>query len=54
MRPRALTGQRTGSELAEWLMRSPRTAFFWSAKVRWAWVTRRTVFASFKGASGPW
>ena len=49
MRPRALAGQMRGSELAPWPMRSPLTAFFWSANSKAAWEMR-WMEASFKGA----
>ena len=47
IRPRALQGQRKGSELERCVIASPRTPAFWSENVRVAWEIRDSV-SSFK------
>ena len=49
----AFAGQWKGLALALWPICSPRTAFFWSEKVRVAfWM--QAIFSSFREAVGAW
>ena len=50
MRPKALAGLRRAWVLEVWPTVSPLVAFFWSSKVRDAYVRRSKRFKSFKGA----